>query len=316
MNRLLQNGLIVLACALTAAASTAAASTAAVSTAAAAERTSAATVLPPVSQRFAAGSQSDEVPDFRRHIEPLFGRLGCNGRACHGSFQGRGGFHLSLFGYDAPADHKALLGSSDGRVDLKHPTESLILKKPTLTIDHEGGLRMKKRGGWEYRLLLKWIEGGAKLSSDERLPSNRLANSRPANSQSAVNYPPVTPPIRLGHPPRRPTPNSTSFISTSRPPKSCFTSAGETVQLHAVVHWTDGTAEDVTPICRYQSNDDALAKVDPSGLVTCLGKGDTQVVAFYDNGITPVPVFLPVSDLVGVEISRDADGTTGSTNWC
>ena len=48
-----------------------------------------------------------------------------------------------------------------------------------------------------------------------------------------------------------------------------------------------------------KSNDDALAKVDPSGLVTCLGKGDTQVVAFYDNGITPVPVFLPVSDLVG-----------------
>ena len=78
-----------------------------------------------------------------------------------------------------------------------------------------------------------------------------------------------------------------------------FHKPGETVQLHAVVHWTDGTAEDVTPICRYQTNDDALAKVDPSGLVTCLGKGDTQVVAFYDNGITPVPVFLPVSDLVG-----------------
>jgi hypothetical protein len=33
-------------------------------------------------------------------VGPLLGRLGCNGRACHGSFQGQGGFQLSLFGYD------------------------------------------------------------------------------------------------------------------------------------------------------------------------------------------------------------------------
>ena len=38
---------------------------------------------------------------------PLFGRLGCNGRACHGSFQGQGGFRLSLFGYDFKADHES-----------------------------------------------------------------------------------------------------------------------------------------------------------------------------------------------------------------
>ncbi len=223
----------------------------------------------PVSQRFAPDAKSEEVPDFRRHVEPLFGRMGCNARACHGSFQGRGGFHLSLFGYDAAADHQALLGSTDGRVDVKHPTESLILKKPTLTIDHEGGLRYQ-RGGWEYRLLLKWIEGGAKLSS----------------SQPAGAKPLVAKPLDIQR------------LDIS-PAEIVFHKPGETVQLHSVVHWTDGTAEDVTPICRYQSNDDSLAKVDPSGLVTCLTKGDTQVVAFYDNGITPVPVFLPVSDLIG-----------------
>ena len=168
MNRLVLGGLSLLAFAATAArgrkrrrnasSPSAAVKSAAVATAA---------PIPPVSQRFAPDAKSDEVPDFRRHVEPLFGRLGCNGRACHGSFQGRGGFHLSLFGYDAPADHQALLGSSDGRVDVKHPTESLILKKPTLTIDHEGGLRYK-RGGWEYRLLLKWIEGVRKARRKQR----------------------------------------------------------------------------------------------------------------------------------------------------
>ena len=49
-----------------------------------------------------------DAPDFQRHVVPLLGRLGCNGRSCHGSFQGQGGFRLSLFGYDFQADHDAL----------------------------------------------------------------------------------------------------------------------------------------------------------------------------------------------------------------
>jgi hypothetical protein len=44
---------------------------------------------PPVDRRFAAAT--DETPSFR-HVLPLLGRLGCNGRACHGSFQGQGAF--------------------------------------------------------------------------------------------------------------------------------------------------------------------------------------------------------------------------------
>ena len=66
-------------------------------------------ILPQVSLRFKSPSVK-EVPDFQRHVLPLLGRLGCNGRACHGSFQGQGGFRLSLFGYDFAADHAALTG--------------------------------------------------------------------------------------------------------------------------------------------------------------------------------------------------------------
>src|SRR5271166_2216087 len=48
----------------------------------------AAELTPPASERFAA-AKTTEAPDFRRQVLPLFGRLGCNGRACHGSFQGQ-----------------------------------------------------------------------------------------------------------------------------------------------------------------------------------------------------------------------------------
>ncbi|WP_052336102.1 DUF1549 and DUF1553 domain-containing protein [Rhodopirellula sallentina] len=116
-------------------------------------------VLEPLSQRF-ADRQTAEVPDFQRHVMPLLGRLGCNGRSCHGSFQGRGGFQLSLFGYDFKADHAALTDENAGRVDVDDVAESLILAKPVDADMHEGGKRFD-RESWQYNTLARWIESGA-----------------------------------------------------------------------------------------------------------------------------------------------------------
>src|SRR5581483_5971880 len=91
--------------------------------------------VPRIDSRYAKYGVS-ENPDFRQHVVPLLGKLGCNGRACHGSFQGQGGFRLSLFGYDFKADHEA-------------------------------GERLKE-GTWQYRVLRKWIEDGA--NSAEKSP--------------------------------------------------------------------------------------------------------------------------------------------------
>ena len=60
------------------------------------------------------GTKIAEV-DFERHVASLFGRLGCNSAACHGSFQGKGGFRLSLRGYDPTADHPELTRDVLGR---------------------------------------------------------------------------------------------------------------------------------------------------------------------------------------------------------
>lgn len=112
-------------------------------------------VLPPIQERIAAGEKL--MPDFQQHVIPLLGRLGCNSRNCHGSFQGRGGFQLSMFGYDFKLDHDNLLK----RIDKEHPDKSLVLNKPTSEDEHEGGLRLPP-GGWEQSLLREWIKAGAK----------------------------------------------------------------------------------------------------------------------------------------------------------
>jgi len=115
----------------------------------------AADVTQPVNQRFAQAN-TEQQPDFRRHVVPLLGKLGCNGRACHGSFQGKGGFRLSLFGYDFKMDHDGLVD----RIDTDDPAESYALQKATLQEPHRGGKRTEK-GSWEYNVLLKWIANGA-----------------------------------------------------------------------------------------------------------------------------------------------------------
>jgi len=233
-------------------------------------------ILPSIDTRFAPGSAKDaplpdETPDFRRHVLPLMGKLGCNGRACHGSFQGQGGFRLSLFGYDFKADHDALSGiqltldgkpipGKEAKVDPRYnkdePTKSLILTKPTLVEDHEGGERMKV-GSWEYRVIHKWIAAGAPEWSPESAEIDRLE---------------------------------------VQPSEIVFKKPGETVQLRVLAHWKDGSVEDVSKISRFRANDESIAKISDDGLVTCLNKGDTHVVAFYDNGVLPVPTMLPVSD--------------------
>jgi hypothetical protein len=222
--------------------------------------TPAADIIPPASERFAK-DVGDESPSFQRHVVPLMGRLGCNGRACHGSFQGQGGFRLSLFGYDFKADHDALLGGTEPRTNAKNPTDSLILRKPTRSLDHRGGKRMDE-GGWEYNLLLRWVKAGAPGMKEK----------------------------------------DAAFASLEVEPKEIvFGKPGDATKLRVIAKWADGTREDVTPLCRFRSNDESVAKVSAAGEVTASGKGDTAIVAFYDNGIAPVPVLLPVSDMIGAK---------------
>ncbi|MBI1346517.1 DUF1549 domain-containing protein [bacterium] len=203
--------------------------------------------------------EATESPDFRQHVVPLMGKLGCNGRACHGSFQGQGGFRLSLFGYDFKSDHENLLAGDEPRTNLANAAESLILTKPTLKIDHEGGERLKV-DTWQYRVMLKWIQDGAKPLAADAADFVKLE---------------VTP---------------AEMVAKQK---------GDTWQLKAVAVWSDGTREDVTPLCRWQSNNDQVATISDSGLVTAMGPGDSHVVAFYDNGVVPVPVIHPVSDKIG-----------------
>lgn len=243
------------------------------------------------SERFSV-ERVDEVPDFQRHVVPLLGRLGCNGRSCHGSFQGQGGLRLSLFGYDFSMDHEGLIGPAQSRatprVNRQDAEQSLILQKPTERVSHEGGRRLED-DSWEYHLLHRWLAAGAVGVSHRR----ELAELRVEPEEVVVD------------------------------------SASEPVALRVIASWEDGYQEDVTPLCRFRSNDDSIVTVDKNGIVSpavsvnpvvdvdaaengrssSLTAGDTHVIAFYDNGVAAVSVLRPIERRRNV-VAVDGEDTT------
>ena len=209
--------------------------------------------LDSIDRRFAG--ETEEQPNFQRHVMPLLGKLGCNGRACHGSFQGRGGFRLSLFGYDFKADHESLLD----RLDTDDPNDSLMIHKPLMIEQHEGGRRFKENS-WQHKMLVKWIRDGAKPAAKK--PAELLE-------------------VQV-------TPNEVLFRNDA-----------DTAQLKVVAIWADGTREDVTPLCRFKTNDEQVADVTKNGLVKAGTPGDSHIVVSYDRAVVPVPIIRPVSDHFG-----------------
>ncbi len=199
------------------------------------------------------GGEAIEKVDFERHVMGLLGRMGCSSGSCHGSFQGRGGLQLSLFGYDPAKDFDALVRQNNGRrIDFLDSDRSLILLKATGQAAH-GGMTRFGKSSWQYRLLRQWIVEGAKWE-----PGSGAVKS-----------------VRI------------------TPAEYAFTGTGQAGQLKVEAVFRDGTSENITALCDYRSNDDAVVEVTTVGAVRSLRPGETAVVVSYRGNIVPVRVLVP-----------------------
>lgn len=190
-----------------------------------------------------AGAGAPRTVSFRHEIVPALTKLGCNQGACHGAQHGKGGFKLSLLGFEPEPDYNAIVKSAEGRrVSRSTPEESLLLLKPTLAVAHGGGKKMEP-GGREYQLIRQWLEQGA--------PS-------PIESEPAVTALALLPADRVLEP-------------------------GEPQQLVALATFADGNVRDVTDDARFDTLNEGTARVDRSGLATIVGRGATAIMARYQG---------------------------------
>ncbi len=117
---------------------------------------------------------------FKEHVMPVLAKAGCNAGACHASQYGKGGFKLSVFGFAPEEDYRAIVRDSFGRrANPIVPSASLLLRKPTGFVPHEGGQRLQA-GSVDYQILEQWLRGGASppMAKEPKVVSLRLWPSR------------------------------------------------------------------------------------------------------------------------------------------
>lgn len=191
--------------------------------------------------------------DFERHIMGLVSKAGCNSGSCHGSFQGKGGFRLSLFGYEPAMDFANLTRDNLGRrVNVVKPDESLALLKATGQTAHDGGMRFGK-DGWVYNTFREWIRGGAKWT-----PGSGTIASLDV------------------------TPKDFALLANDKP-----------LQVKVTAKFADGSVEDITPFCDFKITDDSIAMLSPLGLLTPRTPGDAGLTVLYRGSVQAIRVLVP-----------------------
>ncbi len=181
---------------------------------------------------------------FRKHIVPVFTKLGCNTGKCHGAASGKDGFRLSLFGYDPEGDHFRLTREIAGRrVNLADPEKSLLMNKALGMVPHTGGGLMDE-GDANYTQLIEWLQSGA-----------------PADPVDAA------------------VPTSISVY----PKHVVFSAPNQNQKLIVLASYSDGTIRDVSELAVYLSNNEATAIVSQRGIVQATRPGSAFVMARFDQ---------------------------------
>jgi len=181
---------------------------------------------------------------FRDEIIPALNRAGCNQGACHGTPNGKGGFKLSLRGFDVPLDYKVLSRDVHSRrINNQNPSDSLILQKGAGLMPHQGGIRWTRESP-EYQLFENWLVEG--LRND------------PENAPTVASLE-VFPGKRLIH----------------------LGDGDNDQQVSVIGRFTDGSTRDLTRLCAFSSSNDEVASVGPTGLVHPDKKGEIAVICRY-----------------------------------
>jgi Protein of unknown function (DUF1553)/Protein of unknown function (DUF1549) len=212
------------------------------------------------------GARGESVPSFRNDVIPVLTRVGCNSGACHGALAGKGGFKLSLRGYDPATDHFVITRQAGGRrIDRLEPARSLFLVKPTFALNHGGGRKLEIDAP-DFKLLADWVASGA--------PG--------------------------------PKPDDPKVRGLEVFPAAAVLKPKDRLQVIVRASYTDGTSRDVTRWAKFSSSEDLVAGVNESGLVTVAGHGEAAITVWFSNHVVANRIVSPLSNVVARSVFEKA----------
>ena len=222
-------------------------------------------------------SEGNLSPGFLTDVMPILTKASCNSGACHGANAGRGGFHLSLLGYDPDGDYIAMtrfVGSR--RINLAQPENSLLLRKATARMRHGGGPRFSA-DSVEYRTLRAWIANNA---------------AEPKSTEPQVKSLAVTPGTRT-------------------------LAVGLSQSYRVEATYSDGSRRDVTSRTLFSTGDGAILSVSNDGTAKVVGPGEGSVVIRYGGvfstarltapfapSLAVKPALLPIDRLINEKVAN------------
>ncbi|MEO1529806.1 MAG: DUF1549 domain-containing protein, partial [Planctomycetota bacterium] len=205
-----------------------------------------------------SGTGDAPVWSFRNDVQSILAKAGCNMGACHGALAGKGGFRLSLRGYDSDSDFLSITRQARGRrIELGDPGRSLLIAKPTGALPHKGGLRLHTDSR-DYRILAEWIAGGA---------------AGPQETDAKLET-----------------------ISVS--PEAATLAPGDQSQILVNAHYDDGSVVDVTHWSQFSTTDESVASVDDQGLATINGSGEGAVLVWFGSKVALARMTVPYANAV------------------
>jgi Protein of unknown function (DUF1549)/Protein of unknown function (DUF1553) len=182
--------------------------------------------------------------NFGNQIVPIFTKLGCNSGGCHGKASGQNGFKLSLLGFEPDTDYMALVKEARGRRLQLASPDHSLLLEKAAGTVAHGGGKKMERDSDEYKLIRRWIGAGSPFGKETD-----------------------------------PTVTKISIV-----PEHRIMTRNNKQQFAVYAHYNDGSIEDITRRAQYESNDQEIAIVEPSGLVRTLAlSGEAAIMARYQG---------------------------------
>ncbi len=201
-------------------------------------------------------TQQPREIEFSSHVQAVLARAGCNMGACHGALAGKGGFRLSLRGYDSESDFYTIAREDLGRrVELNSPELSLLLLKPSGKVPHKGGVRLPVDSEG-YRVLQDWIKQGA----------------------------------------HAPKPSAAKLETLTVYPSGLELKVGDEQAIVVTAKYSDGRTDDVTQWARFSSSDESVANVDEGGIVKVIGNGQTSISVWFASRIENSQILVPFTE--------------------
>ncbi|MEE2642276.1 MAG: DUF1549 and DUF1553 domain-containing protein [Planctomycetota bacterium] len=184
-----------------------------------------------------------KTPGFIRDVQPVLSRLGCNAGTCHGAKDGKGGFKLSLRGYDSIYDYRGFTDDlSARRINRVAPDQSLMLLKASGSIPHVGG-QLTQPGEPYYEIIRDWIASG--VPYDRETPRVNSIEIFPKN--------PILPRANLKQ------------------------------QITVTATYSDGSKKDVTREAFVESGNIEIIKEEKGGVVSVLRRGEAPVLVRFEG---------------------------------